>query len=295
MSKKKVIITGVSGFIGSNLAKWLSDEYKIIGIDKNPWDGFKKIKDAVFFQIDLTKDKLSDFDDVYAVIHLAARAGVRESQKEFEDYVKNNILGTKIILDKCVENWKPKKLLVASSSSVHGEEGNGIHPKSLYAMTKVATEDIIDTYRNNGLLVDTQAGALRIYTVYGPGQRKGLAIGNFITNILKDVPITVYGDGTQTRDFTYIDDLCRGINMLLDDRLIDETYDFGSQQAYSVNEIIHLISKLTNKVVRIKYEPMIRYDVMHTKSHYLICDHITPIEEGLKKQIEWTKSMLNLQ
>jgi len=291
--KKKIIITGISGFICSHLAEHLRRKYKIIGIDREAPGIIHQ--DIEFFGQDIN-EPLPDIDNVYAVIHLAAKAGVRESQEKFGQYVKDNILGTKSILDKCVNNWKPEKILIASSSSIYGERHNNeYYPKSLYAMSKVATEMIAESYRNSKLLPDTQICCMRIFTVYGPRQRNGLAIGNFINNILQDKPITVYGDGTQKRDFTYIDDLCKAIDCLLYDDRIPYTTDIGSGNTVSLNYVIYRISKLLNKEVTIRYEDWDTQDVYETKSNSnkWFPDNPTPLVEGLKKQIEWTKRKMD--
>jgi len=301
--KRNIIITGCSGFIGSRLTEYLSDKYNVIGIDREGEDNVV-YSHYTFIKGDINNPKtlntLRDDLDIYAVIHLAAKAGVRESQSQFEQYVKDNILGTKAILDMCVEHWKPKVFLAASSSSVYGDKicvesvvNDYIKPKSLYAMTKVTMEATIQTYVNNGLLKGCNAKCLRIFTCYGPNQRKGLAIRTFIDNILQDKPITVYGDGTQSRDWTYIDDLCRFIQDIMEyPSSYDNIINAGSSKTHTINDIIYLISKITGKDVTIKYKPMNRYDVMETRSNKTLIGKLTPLEEGLIKQIEWTKKEL---
>jgi len=291
--KPKIIITGVSGFIGSNLAKYLSENYKIIGIDKVDWEekGLPALEGREFYFQNIN-DPLPDIDDVYAVIHLAAKAGVRESMRKFDEYVYDNIIGTKSVLDKCVTSWKPKVLLVASSSSVHGDYDKGIHPKSPYAMTKVATEDLTESYKNCSLL-DCDCHILRFFTVYGPGQRKGLAIRNFIEGILKDEAITVYGDGTQKRDFTYIDDICKAIDYLLSyEQGSYCIHEMGSNKSISINSVIYEIADILDKEIKIKYEDRNRYDVLNTLAPCVCVDNITKFKEGLEKQIEWQKQNL---
>jgi len=290
--RRKIVITGSSGFIGSHLSEFLSRFYNVIGIDRELGS-----KHTIYHQ-DIN-NKLPDISNVYGVIHLAAKAGVRESQSNFEQYVKDNIIGTKNILDKCVDSWRPKHIMLASSSSVNGDTSDKYKPKSLYAMSKIAMEDILKTYVNNGTINDlTMTSILRIYTVYGPNQRKGLAIRNFIDNILQDKPITLYGDGSQRRDFTYIQDLCYRIENLLDVYNEDSnlnTYHLGNGTNYSINEIIMMISRLSKKDVTIHYETMNRYDVMETLSKREpphIYGSITPIEFGLDTQIKWTKKEL---
>ena len=287
MEKKRIVITGCSGFIGSRLAEYLSNTYRITGIDKSYWS--RDIKNTIFIHQDIN-EPLPEMDDVYAVIHLAAKAGVRESQEKFDEYVKDNILGTKSILDMCAKSWKPKQILIASSSSIYGERHNDeYHPKSLYAMSKVATETIAESYRNSKLLPETNICCMRIFTVYGPGQRRGLAIGNFIDNMLQDKPIVVYGDGTQRRSFTYIDDLCRGIEeLLLEGRWLPHTIDIGYSNTASINDIIYNLSKLLNKNVTIQYEDWDRHDVYKTKSNPcgMLPTIQTPLVKGLKRQID---------
>ena len=280
MKKKNIIITGSSGFIGNNLVKWLSKKYNVIGIDKQEGtpDGVE------FYQKDINYD-LPDIENVYAVIHLAATAGVRQSRENFKQYVHDNILGTQSILEKCISDWKPKKLLVASSSSVYSN-------KSPYAMTKIATEKLVEAYKECGL-INCWTCCMRLHTVYGMNQRKGLAIREFIDRMLKDEPISVYGTGEQQRDFTYIDDVCRCIEELLIEGIpLKPFMDIGSQAPVTINYVIWLLSRLMDKEVKIKYEPWNRYDTLRTCANERCVSDITPIEKGLKKQIEWQKEMM---
>lgn len=287
--KNRIIITGIAGFIGSALADYLKEDVEvifggcdIIGIDRNPGLHVTHLQDI--------NDKLPDIQDVYAVIHLAANPGVRDSHKNFENVVKDNILGTQKIIDKCITTWKPNKLLIASSSSIYGD--SPIHepsPKSPYAMSKLACENLLTSYNNCGMLAGINTCAMRIFTVYGPRQRKGLAIREFIDKILRDKTITVYGNGEQSRDFIYINDLCKGIKNLLE-RYAPPVIDMGTITSYSINQVIHLVTKLIGKEVRIIFEPSNRFDVKKTLSNNKCDDYMIPFEEGLKKQILWQKN-----
>jgi UDP-glucuronate 4-epimerase len=306
---KKIIITGGSGFIGSNLIEYLyksspDKEFEVVSIDRVPFPKERIIglvKRTRFYDQDIN-DELPDIDNVYAVIHLAAKAGVRESQTQFEQYVKDNIIGTKAILDKCVESWKPKLFIYSSSSSVYGscttktKENTITVPTSLYALTKVACEKLIETYKNNGSLKNTSCAILRFFTVYGPYQREGLAIRNFVQNILADKPIIVYGDGTQSRDFLYIDDLNEAIKKLLVLTYpVDGIFNLSSTNPVTINEVIHMISTSLNKPVTIHYEPMNKYDVKRTAADIGAFTHLTTwvptvdIAEGIRREIEWAK------
>lgn len=303
---KKIIITGGSGFIGNNLIEYLikdnPKEYDIISIDREPFPK-KRISDRrVKIYTQDINNGLPDINNVYAVIHLAARAGVRESDELFEEFVKDNIIATKRVLDKCIDSWKPKLLIFASSSSVYGDcvsktkEQSPRKPLSPYAFTKVACEKLIETYQNNGKLKDIGCAVLRFFTVYGPNQREGLAIRNFIGNILEDKPITVYGDGTQSRDFLYIDDLCDAIKKIINfPYAINGVYNLSATSPITLNEIIHIISIILDKPITIRYETPNIYDVKKTSADITSFNHLTGwsprinIREGIRMEIEWAK------
>ena len=283
MKKERVIITGSSGFIGRHLCKKLHGSYYIIGYDKEiPHPNYSIYVDE-FIHGDITKD-LFNHENIHSVIHLAAKAGVRDSQEKFSEYCLNNIYGTKCVLDKCVEFWKPKNILLASTSSIYGDtyepscETSRMNPKSLYGTSKLSMEYIAKTYKNNGLL-DCDICNMRIFTVYGPHQRESLAINKFIEGILNDEEIVVYGDGTQSRDFSYVDDLCCSIEALLKIDNIPFVLNMGFGDSITVNETISIISDYLNKKPKIKYEPMNRFDVMYTKSNpYLLYKTLPDID-----------------
>jgi UDP-glucuronate 4-epimerase len=301
--KRVIVITGCSGFLGRHLCKYLSKEYYIIGYDKvQPHKDFARYIDR-FVHRDITEELLKHHN-IYAVIHLAAKAGVRESYDNTEEYLKNNIYGTKCVLDACVKWWKPQKILLASSSSVYGDiifpskEGDITNPKSIYAMTKLTMETLAKVYLDSKLL-DCNICNLRIFTVYGEHQRKGLAIRNFIDNTLEDKPIIVYGDGSQSRDFTYIDDFCLIVEGLLRKGYLPFVLNTGFGDTTTVKEVIDIISKHLDRHINIKYEPMNRYDVQKTQSDTMLLDLTLPniqqtvdVEEGIKRQIEWSKLLL---
>jgi len=299
---KKILITGVSGFIGTHLAKYLQKKYQVIGIDKVLPD--KPIQFVEYYQEDIN-DKPAFRNRVYAVIHLAAKAGVRESQKKFDEYVHDNILGTKSVLDNCVKYWKPKKILVASSSSVYGDgeslpmrEDNHRQPKSLYAMSKCATEDICASYRNSGLLT-CPICCMRIFTVFGPNQRDGLAIGNFIDAMLRGEYMTIYGDGNQSRDFTYVLDLCKMIDRLLDKNTLHSVLNMGLGITYSLHDIIYKLAVITKCPILKTHIPRDPQDAMQTWSDTMYLDYYiegitpTPIDKALEAQVDEARRNIN--
>ena len=308
MNKKIVLITVVTGFIGSALSEYLKKDYRIIGIDRK---GYIKRHTKDFYLIDINDGLCGSFDvdDIYAVIHLAALPGVRNSHELFSQVCKDNILATQRVIAKCISDWKPKKLMIASSSSVIGDigrdghavrEDEGVSPRSPYALSKVADEQLITTYKNCGMLGDIEAISMRFYTCYGINQREELAIRAFTDCILQDKPITLYGTGQQIRDFTEIRDICSGIKALLENELHYDIYNIGSNDTHSINEIIHMICEITGKNVTINYQPRNRYDVDATNA---CIDRIkndtgwkpsVKFYEGLEEQIEWQKKMLKL-
>lgn len=307
--KKKILITGSSGFIGSAITKFLSKDYDIIGVDRKPiLDELKSIENYKHYQYDIV-EQLPDESDIYAVIHLAANPGVRSSHEKFENVCRDNILGIQKVFKKCIEDYHPNRILFASSSSIYGDNGKDGHaskesesvsPRSPYAMSKCANEDLAICYHNCDMLGITKTVALRIFTVYGENQRDELAIRSFANWMLKDEPIIVYGDGTQSRDFLHINDTCRAIKLLLECNLPNkyDVVNLGSGEAHTINNIIYSIATYLGKKVTIDYQPRNCYDVDKTLADITRINKLTGWKpevvwkDGLKAQIEWQTTHL---
>ena len=243
-----ILVSGYKGFIGSNLLKKLSN-HKTIGVDLK--DG-NNILDSNYLD--------SVMDGVDVVIHLAAIAGVGYSVEHSEEVLTNNIIGFDV-LAKCAIKHNVKHFIYASSSSVYGD--NGIQ-KSPYAVSKATNELQAAMYSN---LSDMKFSGLRFFTVYGEGIRHDLAISKFIKAIKNDKPLYVYGDGTQSRDFTYVDDITEAIRLIIesDKYWKNEVFDIGYGESTTVNELIDMLKELINPSFdNVIYQDKKPYDVKAT-------------------------------
>lgn len=245
-----ILISGHKGFIGSNLVKEL-EGHNIIGVD---------IKDGHSILDSNYINTLFEFYQFDTVIHLAAIAGVGYSIEHSEEVLHNNIIGFDI-LAKCAIKHNVKHFIYASSSSVYGDNGK---VKSPYAVSKAANELQAQVYST---LSDTKFTGLRFFTVYGKGIRQDLAISKFIKAMNDNKPITVYGDGTQKRDFTYVEDICEAIKVILesDKDWKNEIFDIGYGETTTVNTLIHILKGYINPTFdKVIYEDEKGYDVKMT-------------------------------
>ncbi len=268
-----ILVTGGAGFIGSHLCeKLIGMGHKIICIDnfddyydpcikEDNISGIINNKDFMIYRTDICKfDEISNIfsgNKIDMVIHLAARAGVRPSIEFPALYGKVNILGTINLLECCRKN-SIGRFIFASSSSVYGgnsktpfsEEDNVDHPVSPYAATKKAGELICHTYSH---LYNMSIFCFRFFTVYGPRQRPEMAIHKFTRQILNGKSIEIYGDGSSSRDYTYIDDIISGILNSLDRINGFEVVNLGNSNTVRLIKLINLIEKATNKKADLKY------------------------------------------
>lgn len=281
---EKVLVTGCAGFIGSHLIeKLLLSEYHVTGVDAltdyyNPGIKKENIKAALqnekftFIQEDLlttgiTKN-INQFDFIF---HLAAQPGVRDSWgKFFNSYVNNNILTTQILLEAVKESKRVKKFIFASSSSVYGEitkekvlEEDPVKPYSPYGVTKLAAENLCSLYKKNFGLPTV---SLRFFSVYGPRQRPDMAFSKLIKSAIKGSDFTLYGNGCQQRDFTYVDDIVEGIMKAAFNEKCNGVYNLGSNSMTSVNEVISFVEEIIDKKISIKYLPFQKGDVQKTSA-----------------------------
>lgn len=309
----KILITGAAGFIGSHLSETLLNEgHEIVGFDN--FDPFydreikernleKSLSIEAFNLIEGDLNNSADMKTLFSgqkydvVIHLAAKAGVRPSIKHPLDYTKVNILGTQNLLE-MMKIEGIKRLVFASSSSVYGnstvvpynEDMNVNNPISPYAATKVAGEVLCSAYWQ---LFGISATCLRFFTVYGPRQRPEMAIAKFIRKAYNGESISVFGDGTSSRDFTYIDDIIQGVVSAVHTDLGYEIINLGESATIDLNSLITLIEKLTGKEVKKDHFEMQPGDVFTTYADISKAKDLlnykptTNMEEGISKYIEW--------
>ena len=316
---KTYFITGGAGFIGSTLSERLLKEgNRIITIDnfcdfydpklkENNINNMLENTNYKMYRGDIRDRKILEtiFNEnkIDCVIHLAAMAGVRPSIEDPCLYQEVNCLGTQNILEE-MKKHNIKNLVMASSSSVYGnckevpfrEDMIVDYAISPYAATKKANEVMTHVYHK---LNNMNVIMLRFFTVYGPKQRPDLAINKFTRLMLNNEEIPMFGDGTTSRDYTYIDDIVDGItksiNYVENNNNVYEILNLGNSSPVSLKEMINTIGQALNIQPKIKQLPMQPGDVDRTyadikKAKELIgYEPKTTFEEGIKKFVEWYK------
>ena len=310
------IVTGVGGFIGSHLAETLLNQGdKVIGIDEfndyyNPTlkrqnisqfqnhPGFQLIENNI--QSLNWSELLVDVDVVY---HQAAQAGVRPSWgKGFLDYTERNINATQIILEAAIDAPNLKRLVYASTSSVYGNaetfptpETVCPQPVSPYGITKLAAERLGKLYHQN---FGVPCVYLRYFTVYGPRQRPDMAFHKFFKWILQDQPISIYGDGQQTRDFTFISDaVAANLLAAIVPLAVGEVFNIGGGSRVVLAEVINIMEGIVGRPIKKNFVEKARGDARHTSADISKARKIlgyqpqVSLTEGLRQEWEWMKSL----
>lgn len=303
----KIIVTGCAGFIGSHLCEYLlkrgdnilgidiiNDYYNVKKKEKN-LEILRKYKNFEFRKEDICDTKSISNWKPDKICHLASMAGVRYSIQNPSLYEKINIGGFIHILEESVKN-KIEHVVYASSSSVYGlnkkvpfsEEDSIKTCNSPYACSKMAMELFAKTYYQ---LYGISNIGLRFFTVYGPRGRPDMAPFKFLNSIKEGKEILKYGDGTTSRDYTYVDDIVSGIVSALDNKkkIKCEIYNLGNSNPVSLNKFIELCEKVSNKKAKIKQVGEQLGDVPHTYADInkakrdLDYNPKTKLEDGLKK------------
>jgi len=311
------LVTGAAGFIGSHLAeRLLQEDYEVLGVDCFSDYYPREVKEANLLtlrgrphfhlaEVDLCSVDLKPYlDGVDYVFHQAAQPGVRASWGEtFRIYVDHNVLATQRLLEAC-RGSSVRLFVYASSSSVYGDktdlpvtEKSPPRPVSPYGVTKLAGEHLCYLYRTN---FGVPTVALRYFTVYGPRQRPDMAFYRFIASIHHGRAITIYGDGEQTRDFTFVADAVEANILTL--RLTASpdwrVWNIGGGSRASINEIVALLERMIGRQAIVEYVTAQCGDVRHTWADVSVARRVlgfaprTSLEEGVQAQVSWQISQM---
>jgi UDP-glucuronate 4-epimerase len=326
---QSILVTGGAGFIGGHVCQALLDlGWRVLSLDNydpfyapdikqrkmaallNSWPGqlldiHGDIRDLSNPESETTRNLETIADDIAMVIHLAAKAGVRPSLQAPQEYLSVNVDGTLSVLEWMRQHRIPK-IVFASSSSVYGnretapfkEDEDISKPISPYAATKAMGENLLHTYSH---LYGIHVVALRFFTVYGPHQRPDLAIHKFSRHILEGNPLTIYGDGSARRDFSYSDDIVQGIlGAMAYDKTHFEVFNLGESETTTVLELIRTLEHHLGKTAHLDFQPpqpgdvgLTCADITKAKQHLGYNPH-TPVELGLKHFTEWIKSSISI-
>jgi len=319
--REVVLVTGAAGFIGSHLAeRLLCLGYRVVGLDNfddfySPaikWNNIRALNTKGNFRLeegDIRDEsilaRIFEANDIDVVVHLAARAGVRPSIEQPLLYQDINIKGTINLLE-ASRIYGVRKFIFASSSSVYGlssripfrEDDNVEYPTSPYATSKTAAELFCYTYNH---LYGLPVVVLRLFTVYGPRQRPEMAIHQFTRMIDSGEEISVFGDGTSKRDYTYVDDIINGILQALTSQNRGfEIFNLGNSHPIALDYLIHLLEEALGKRARIKRLPMQPGDVPITFAEiskaktYLGYQPKVTIEEGISLFVQWYRKLTDV-
>jgi UDP-glucuronate 4-epimerase len=303
----RIVVTGAAGFIGSTLAEALvAAGHEVIGLDAFIPYYPRPMKEANlaplagaagyrFGEVDLRTDDLDAWlDGADAIVHEAAMAGLMRSWTDLELYTSCNILATNRLIE-AAERAGVRRFVLASTSSVYGleaigDEDRALEPSSPYGITKLAAEKLVLAHvALNGL----PATIIRYFSIYGPRQRPDMAYHRFIEALLDREPITVYGDGEQTRSNTYIDDAVNGTILALERGAVGGVYNIGGGRTISLNDAIGLIAGHVGVEPIIEREPARPGDQRHTsadvgraRAAFGYEPQVEPAD-GLARQVAW--------
>jgi UDP-glucose 4-epimerase len=306
----KALITGVAGFIGSTLAdRLIADGADVVGIDSFTDYYPRAIKERNLsglvgqprFRLVESPIHAADLPALLAgrthVFHLAAQAGVRKSWGgDFNVYTLNNIEATQVLLEACTTH-KIERIVYASSSSVYGDnvplpmrEDALPQPVSPYGVSKLAAEQLCYLYHVNYGLPTV---SLRYFTVYGPRQRPDMGFHKFFRATLRGEPISLYGDGEQTRDFTFVADAVSATIAAGTRGVPGRVYNIGGGSRVSINEVLEMIGRVAGRRPLVNADPVQKGDMRHTYADTSLAradlgfNPTVTLEEGLTAEYKW--------
>lgn len=306
----KALVTGAAGFIGSHLASALLDrDAQVIGLDCFTDYYARSLKEANLTVnkqregFHFVEGRIQDVDlgsllsGVTHVFHLAAQAGVRKSWgRDFRVYSDNNVDASQQLLEACV-GLPLHKFVYASSSSIYGDnvsipmrETALPQPVSPYGVTKLAAEQLCYLYHvNHGV----PTSSLRYFTVYGPRQRPDMGFHRFISAAIAGDPITLYGDGEQTRDFTFVHDAVAATVAAGERGIPGRAYNIGGGSRVSINQVLDLIGRVSGRSLDVRREPAQKGDMRDTFADTSLARAdlgfvpTVSLEEGIAAEYRW--------
>jgi UDP-glucuronate 4-epimerase len=311
------LVTGAAGFIGARTATMLTEQgHTVVGIDNmnDAYDprmkeyrlrnlqalkGFEFVRDDISDRGILTRQSAINNRKFDGVINLAARAGVRFSVENPWVFLESNVMGTLNMLELC-RQFGCKKFILASTSSIYGENpeyptpetASSSEPMQPYAASKKGAEALAHSYHH---LFDIDVTVVRYFTVYGPAGRPDLAIFRFVKWIMEGEPIRINGDGTQSRGFTYVDDIARGTIAALKP-LGYEIINLGGHEVVSINGLVELVEELTGKKANVQYGPPNLADMFMNQANVTKAREMlgwnpqVNLAEGIGNLIDWYKA-----
>lgn len=307
------LVTGIAGFIGSHLAEQLLDGgARVTGLDAFTDYYARSIKEAnlapllrrpglTFVEASIQSADLKTLlSGVTHVFHLAAQAGVRKSWgRDFSVYTTHNIEATQVLLEASV-GVPLERFVYASSSSVYGDdvalpmrEDAPPRPVSPYGVTKLAAEHLCHLYHvNHGV----PTVSLRYFTVYGPRQRPDMGFHRFLTALLAGSAVPVYGDGEQTRDFTFVADAVAATAAAGTRGMPGRVYNIGGGSRVSINQVLAIMERVSGRPVERRREPPQKGDMRDTFAATSLARRdlgfmpAIPLEEGVRAEYEWLLS-----
>ena len=311
----KALVTGAAGFIGSHLVETLlSRGAEVVGLDcftdyypretktGNMADAMRQPRFRFVEAALQTADLAALLDGVTHVFHLAAQAGVRKSWgRDFLTYTTHNVDATQRLLE-AVKDHPLERFVYASSSSVYGDEASipmredaRVQPVSPYGVTKLAAEHLCHLYSVN---YGVPTVSLRFFTVYGPRQRPDMGFHRFLRAALAGQPISLYGDGEQTRDFTYVADIVTAVLAASDRGRPGAVYNIGGGSRVSINEVLAQIERLTGRALDVRREPAQKGDMRDTFADTTLARRelgVAPahvLADGLAAERDWLAGVL---
>ena len=312
----RALVTGVAGFIGSTLAERLvGDGVEVAGVDSFTDYYPRSIKERNLARLlagprfRFIESRIQDADlpalleGCTHVFHLAAQAGVRRSWgRDFAIYTVNNIEATQVLLEAAVRAPSLERFVYASSSSVYGDntpmpfrEDALPQPVSPYGVSKLAAEQLCYLYHAN---FKVPTVSLRYFTVYGPRQRPDMGFHKFLRATILGEPIAVFGDGEQTRDFTFVQDAVAATIAAGRRGVPGRVYNIGGGSRVSVNEVLDLIGRIAGRRPVVRVDPAQKGDMRHTYADTSLARAdigfapAVKLEEGLTAEYQWLTEIL---